>query len=114
MKAKTKAVLISALLFPGLGHFVLKRAMRGCLFIVPTLRAIGVLLRTTLALADQLVAEIQSGALPLDVPIIMARISAWNGLWVSSGVSVKAPTRAMRSPIRGSMVVRCAMASAGS
>ena len=44
MKAKTKAALISALLFPGLGHFVLKRAMRGCLFIVPTLLAIGVLL----------------------------------------------------------------------
>ncbi|MDR7048515.1 hypothetical protein J2X54_000963 [Duganella sp. 3397] len=79
MKAKTKAVLISALLFPGLGHFVLKRAMRGCLFIVPTLLAIGVLLRTTLTLADQLVAEIQSGALPLDVPVIMARISASGG-----------------------------------
>lgn len=76
MKAKTKAALISALLFPGLGHFVLKRAMRGCLFIVPTLLAIGVLLRTTLALADQLVAEIQSGALPFDIPLIMERISA--------------------------------------
>ncbi|KQQ36069.1 hypothetical protein ASF61_07645 [Duganella sp. Leaf126] len=79
MKAKTKAVLISALLFPGLGHFVLRRAMRGCLFIVPTLLAIGVLLRTTLNLADQLVAEIQSGALPLDVPLIMERISAAGG-----------------------------------
>lgn len=76
MKAKTKAVLISALLFPGLGHFVLKRAMRGCLFIVPTLLAIGVLLRTTLTLADQLVAEIESGVLPLDIPLIMERISA--------------------------------------
>lgn len=79
MKAKTKAALISALLFPGLGHFVLKRAMRGCLFIVPTLLAIGVLLRTTLALADQLVAEIQSGALPFDIPLIMERISAAGG-----------------------------------
>jgi TM2 domain-containing membrane protein YozV len=79
MKAKTKAALISALLFPGLGHFVLKRAMRGCLFIVPTLLAIGLLLRTTLALADQLVAEIQSGALPFDIPLIMERISATGG-----------------------------------
>lgn len=79
MKAKTKAALISALLFPGLGHFVLKRAMRGCLFIVPTLLAIGVLLRTTLALADQLVAEIQSGALPFDIALIMERISAAGG-----------------------------------
>lgn len=87
MKAKTKAVLISALLFPGLGHFVLKRAMRGCLFIVPTLLAIGVLLRTTLTLADQLVAEIQSGALAFDVPIIMARISASGGDDVSTNLA---------------------------
>ena len=79
MKAKTKAALISALLFPGLGHFLLKRAMRGCLFIVPTLLAIGVLLRTTLALADKLVAEIQSGALPFDMQLIMERISAAGG-----------------------------------
>jgi len=79
MKAKTKAALISALLFPGFGHFVLKRAMRGCLFMVPTLLAIGVLLRTTLALADRLVAEIQSGALPLDIALIMERISAAGG-----------------------------------
>jgi len=87
MKAKTKAVLISALLFPGLGHFVLKRAMRGCLFIVPTLLAIGVLLRATLALADQLVAEIQSGALPLDIPLIMERISAAGGDDTSTNVA---------------------------
>lgn len=79
MQAKTKAALISALLFPGLGHFVLRRAMRGCLFIVPTLIAIGLLLRTTLALADQLVGEINSGALPLDIPLIMERISAAGG-----------------------------------
>ena len=79
MKTKTKAILISALLFPGLGHFLLKRAMRGCLFIVPTLLAIGVLLRATLALADQLATEIQNGALPLDAPLIMARISASGG-----------------------------------
>jgi len=87
MKAKTKAVLISALLFPGLGHFVLKRAMRACLFIVPTLLAIGVLLRTTLALADRLVAEIQSGALPLDIPLIMERISAAGGDDTSTNVA---------------------------
>lgn len=76
MKARTRAILMSALLFPGLGHLALRRPMRGCLFMVPTLLAIGFLLRTTLALADQIVAEINSGALPFDLGRIVERIHA--------------------------------------
>lgn len=76
MQAKTKAALVSALLFPGLGHLLIKRPMRGCLFIVPTLLAIGLLLRSTLTLADSIVAEINSGVLPLDLTPIIARINA--------------------------------------
>nr|WP_315398469.1 DUF6677 family protein [uncultured Duganella sp.] len=76
MKPSTKAALVSALIFPGLGHLVLKRPMRGCLFIVPALLAIGFLLRTTLALASALVAEIDSGKLALDPLDILARIHA--------------------------------------
>lgn len=76
MKPSTKAALVSALIFPGLGHLVLKRPMRGCLFIVPALLAIGFLLRTTLALASALVAEIDSGKLALDPLAILARIHA--------------------------------------
>ena len=76
MKPSTKAALVSALIFPGLGHLVLKRPMRGCLFIVPALLAIGFLLRTTFALASALVAEIDSGKLALDPLDILARIHA--------------------------------------
>ncbi|MET0264352.1 MAG: DUF6677 family protein [Duganella sp.] len=77
MKARTRATLISALLFPGLGHLALKRPLRGCLFVVPTLLAIGFLLRTTLALAEQIVAEINSGALPAyNLGLIVERINA--------------------------------------
>jgi hypothetical protein len=76
MKPTTKAALVSALIFPGLGHLVLKRPLRGCLFIVPALLAIGYLLRTTLALADALVGEINSGKLALDPIEIIARIHA--------------------------------------
>jgi hypothetical protein len=76
MKPSTKAALVSSLIFPGLGHLVLKRPLRGCLFIVPALLAIGFLLRTTLALADTLVTEINSGKLALDPIEIVARIHA--------------------------------------
>jgi hypothetical protein len=76
MKSTTKAALVSALIFPGLGHLVLKRPLRGCLFVVPALLAIGFLLRTTLELANTLVGEINSGKLALDPIDIIARIHA--------------------------------------
>lgn len=76
MKPTTKAALVSALIFPGLGHLVLKRPLRGCLFIVPALLAIGFLLRTTLELANQLVDEISSGKLAIDPFRIIERIHA--------------------------------------
>ena len=76
MKPTTKAALVSALIFPGLGHLVLKRPMRGCLFIVPALLAVGFLLRTTLALASALVDEINNGTLAIDPIQIVARIHA--------------------------------------
>lgn len=74
MKASIKAALISALVFPGLGHLVLRRGARGLLFIVPALLAAGYLLRTTLALAATLVDEINNGTLPLDPLLIVERV----------------------------------------
>lgn len=76
MKPSIKAALISALIFPGLGHFALKRAARGCLFILPTLAAVLYLLRTTLQLADQLLNEVNSGKLALDPVALLERIHA--------------------------------------
>lgn len=74
MKASIKAALISALVFPGLGHLVLRRGARGLLFIVPTLLAGGYLLRATLAMADTLVNDVNSGKLPLDPLLILERV----------------------------------------
>jgi len=74
MKASIKAALISALVFPGLGHLFLRRGARGLLFIVPALLAAGYLLRTTLALAATLVDEINSGTLQLDPLLIVERV----------------------------------------
>ena len=70
------ALLLSALVFPGSGHFVLKRKARGCLFLVPALIALVIVLRQIMARLDQLMAQIDSGALPLDVQLIAEKVDA--------------------------------------
>jgi hypothetical protein len=78
LKASTKAALISLLIFPGLGHLVLqpRRGTRGLLFLVPTLAGVLYLLKTMLQLTDQLMTELNSGALALDPVAILARVQA--------------------------------------
>lgn len=76
MKPAIKAALISALVFPGLGHLVLRKAARGCLFLLPGLVAAGYLLREALRLAERLLAELDSGTLGLDPVQISDRIHA--------------------------------------
>lgn len=76
MKPSIKAALISALVFPGLGHLVLKQAARGCIFLLPAAVAVIYLLRRVLELADRLMADLNSGALPLDPALILERINA--------------------------------------
>ncbi len=70
------ALLLSALVFPGSGHFLLKRKARGCLFLVPALVALAIVLRQIMARLDQVMAQIDSGALPLDVQLIMEKVEA--------------------------------------
>ncbi|OEZ65901.1 hypothetical protein JAB5_30490 [Janthinobacterium sp. HH103] len=70
------ALLLSALVFPGSGHFVLQRKARGCLFLVPALVALAIIVRQIMARLDQVMAQIDSGALPLDVQLIMEKVEA--------------------------------------
>ncbi|NGZ84977.1 hypothetical protein [Duganella aceris] len=79
MKASTKAALISALVFPGLGHLVLRKGKRGLLFIVPAALAVFYLLRSVLQLVDQLMEEVNRGTLPLDPALILERVNAAGG-----------------------------------
>lgn len=76
LSRRTQALLLSALLFPGSGHFLLKRKARGCLFLVPALLALVIVLRQIMARLDQIMAQINSGALPLDVQLIVERVDA--------------------------------------
>jgi len=79
MKTTTKAALISALLFPGLGQLVvLKRAGRAFLFIAPALVALLVLLSSAFTTATQIADQITAGTLPLDPQLITQQIEATN------------------------------------
>ena len=43
MRKSIKAVLLSALVFPGIGHFALKRYQRGLIFFVPALLSLSLI-----------------------------------------------------------------------
>jgi hypothetical protein len=76
LSKRNLALLLSALVFPGSGHFVLGRKARGCLFLVPALVALVLVLRQIMARLDQVMAQIDSGALPLDVQLIVEKVDA--------------------------------------
>ena len=76
LSKRNLALLLSALVFPGSGHFVLHRKARGCLFLVPALVALVIVLRQIMARMDQIMAQIDSGALPLDVQLIVEKVDA--------------------------------------
>lgn len=79
MRPATKAALLSALLFPGLGQaLVLKRPGRALCFIAPALLAMLWLLRAAYTAASQVVDRIAAGTLPLDPVLIQQQIEATN------------------------------------
>lgn len=66
MKPSTKAVLFSALLFPGTGHFIAKHPWRGCAWIAVAALALVAVVRQAMAQALDIADKVQSGAIPLD------------------------------------------------
>lgn len=60
VKPSVKAALISALVFPGLGHFALQRRARGCCFLLPCALAILLLIRVAAARANAMLAQIEA------------------------------------------------------
>jgi TM2 domain-containing membrane protein YozV len=74
MRSTSTAALLSAFIFPGAGQLYLKRRMRACVFLVPTLVAgyvfLDDLMRRASALADQLL----SGTLAPDPAALAARL----------------------------------------
>jgi hypothetical protein len=76
MTLSTKAVLLSALVFPGCGHLLLKSKVMGSLFIAVTLACLYFLLSSAMDIANEISAKILSGEIPLDVSRISAAVTS--------------------------------------
>lgn len=75
VKMSTKAVLLSALVFPGAGHVYLKKYMHGVILAGASFAAIYYLISNIVEKAFQIAEEIQSGDVQLDIEIITELVS---------------------------------------
>lgn len=73
MKKSTKAVLLSALMFPGAGQLYLKKYLIATVLIAATMAALYVLLVPVVATANEIAAKILSGELQAG-PNLMADV----------------------------------------
>jgi len=74
MTPPLKAALISALVFPGGGHFYLKKHIVGALLAGISLMCVYLLVATAMEAAQVISLKLQSGEIPLDIDRIRAEI----------------------------------------
>lgn len=67
MRKAIKAVLFSALLFPGTGHFAIKRYRRGMIFFVPALLSLASLVYYVVNKSLEIAEQIAQYPVPLDM-----------------------------------------------
>jgi hypothetical protein len=70
MKRSTKAALLSALVFPGVGHMVLKKYLRGSVLMLSALVALSVIVTKAIKQALAIVERINSGEIPVEAGAI--------------------------------------------
>ncbi len=75
MKKSTKAVLLSALVFPGIGHIYLKKYTAGAFLAGSSFAAIYYLITKVMERAFEISEKVQSGDVPLDVEVITDLVS---------------------------------------
>ena len=75
MKKSIKAALLSAFVFPGVGHIYLKKYIPGMVLVGVSLAGIYYLTSKAVDRALQIVEKIQSGDVPLDVTAITELVS---------------------------------------
>ena len=75
MKKSTKAVLLSAFVFPGAGHLYLKKYVSGSILAGVSLVGIYYLVTKTVERAWEIAEKIQSGAVQLDATAITELVS---------------------------------------
>lgn len=72
MRKTIKAVLLSALVFPGTGHFSLKRHQRGLIFFVPALLSLSLIVYYVLSESFAIADRIAQNQVPLNAEAISA------------------------------------------
>jgi hypothetical protein len=75
MNNSMKAVLLSAFIFPGAGHFFLKKPIPGAALVVTAFAALYLIISNALERALQIAEKIQSGEVQLDVAAIAELVS---------------------------------------
>ncbi|SOB77466.1 hypothetical protein SAMN04488490_3285 [Marinobacter sp. LV10R510-11A] len=70
-----KAALLSALVFPGIGHFSLKKPLQGSILAGTAIVCLYFLLNAVVDTAQELSVKIQSGEVPLDAAKISELLS---------------------------------------
>jgi len=75
MKRSSKAALLSGLIFPGIGHIILKQYLRGAVLILFSLAALSVIVTRAYQSALTIVDRINSGDIPVDTAAIADMVS---------------------------------------
>jgi hypothetical protein len=75
MSKSLRAALLSALVFPGIGHFSLKQPLQGSLLSGVATVCLYLLLTAVVDIAQQVSVKIQSGEVPVDVTKISELVS---------------------------------------
>ncbi len=75
MTRSIKAVLLSGLIFPGIGHMVLKQYLRGSILILFTLISLSVIVTVAVRRALSIVDSINGGEIPVESGAIIELVS---------------------------------------
>ena len=75
MMRSTKAALLSGLIFPGIGHMVLKQYLRGSVLMLSALVAFSVIVTRLFQRALTIVDRINSGDIPVETGAIAEMVS---------------------------------------
>ena len=75
MKKSSKAALLSGLIFPGIGHLVLKQYLRGSVLMLLALVAFSVIVTRIFQRALTIVDRINSGEIPVETAAIAEMVS---------------------------------------
>lgn len=75
MKRATKAALLSGLVFPGVGHLLLKQYLRGSILLLCSLATLWVLVDVAVQRAEGIVDRIVSGEIAMDAGAITQAVT---------------------------------------